>query len=136
MQIQAPAEFWGGIEYQYRTLKDVSSSPHLLNGALAQVENDIKYDGYIAKHNRLLRHREHLDNFEMPGELDYKSLTTLSFEAREKLDRIRPATLGQAGRIDGVRAGDLAVLTVYLKKLSEAAGKSGGKSRHKRDDRS
>jgi tRNA uridine 5-carboxymethylaminomethyl modification enzyme len=49
--------------------------------------------------------------------MDYKSLTSLSFEAREKLDRIRPATLGQAGRIDGVRAGDLAVLTVYLKKM-------------------
>jgi len=119
--IQAPEEFWGGIEYQYRILKDVSASPHLLSGALAQVENDIKYDGYIAKHNRLLRNRAHLDQFELPPGLDYKSMTTLSFEAREKLDRIRPATLGQAGRIDGVRAGDLAVLTVYLKKLSDAA---------------
>jgi tRNA uridine 5-carboxymethylaminomethyl modification enzyme len=75
-EVQAPDEFWSGIEYQYRTLKETSSSPHLLAGAEAQVENDIKYDGYIA------------------------------------------ATLGQAGRIDGVRAGDLAVLTVYLKKLS------------------
>jgi tRNA uridine 5-carboxymethylaminomethyl modification enzyme len=121
-QTQAPDEFWSGIEYQYRIMKETSSSPHLLAGAEAQVENDIKYDGYIAKHNRLLRHREHLDHFELPAELDYKSLTALSFEAREKLDRVRPATLGQAGRIDGVRAGDLAVLTVYLKKLSEAEG--------------
>jgi len=119
-EVQAPDEFWSGIEYQYRTLKETSSSPHLLAGAEAQVENDIKYDGYIAKHNRLLRNREHLDQFELPATLDYKSLTSLSFEAREKLDRIRPATLGQAGRIDGVRAGDLAVLTVYLKKLSPA----------------
>ena len=116
-EVQAPDEFWSGIEYQYRTLKEVSSSPHLLSGAENQVENDIKYDGYIAKHNRLLRNREHLDKFELPATMDYKSLTSLSFEAREKLDRIRPATLGQAGRIDGVRAGDLAVLTVYMKKL-------------------
>jgi tRNA uridine 5-carboxymethylaminomethyl modification enzyme len=116
-EVQAPDEFWSGVEYQYRTLKEVSSSPHLLAGAENQVENDIKYEGYIAKHNRLLRNREHLDQFELPETLDYKSLTSLSFEAREKLDRIRPATLGQAGRIDGVRAGDLAVLTVYLKKL-------------------
>ncbi len=116
-EVQAPDEFWNGIEYQYRTLKEVSSSPHLLAGAENQVENDIKYDGYIAKHNRLLRNREHLDQFELPATMDYKSLTSLSFEAREKLDRIRPATLGQAGRIDGVRAGDLAVLTVYLKKM-------------------
>jgi tRNA uridine 5-carboxymethylaminomethyl modification enzyme len=116
-EVQAPDEFWSAIEYQYRTLKEVSSSPHLLTGAENQVENDIKYDGYIAKHNRLLRNREHLDQFELPATMDYKSLTSLSFEAREKLDRIRPATLGQAGRIDGVRAGDLAVLTVYLKKM-------------------
>ena len=116
-EVQAPDEFWSGIEYQHRTLKEVSSSPHLLAGAENQVENDIKYDGYIAKHNRLLRNREHLDKFELPATMDYKSLTSLSFEAREKLDRIRPATLGQAGRIDGVRAGDLAVLTVYLKKM-------------------
>jgi len=120
-EVQAPDEFWNGIEYQYRTLKETSSSPHLLAGAEAQVENDIKYDGYIAKHKRLLRNQEHLDQFELPATLDYKSFTTLSFEAREKLDRIRPATLGQAGRIDGVRAGDLAVLTVYLKKLSDTA---------------
>jgi tRNA uridine 5-carboxymethylaminomethyl modification enzyme len=93
---------------------------HVVGGALDQVENDIKYEGYINKHNRLLKSRAHLDNMEMPADLDYKSLTALSFEAREKLDRIRPATLGEAGRIDGVRAGDLAVLTVILKKVREA----------------
>ena len=121
-EAQAPEEFWSGIDSQYRTFKEVSSSPHLLAGAESQVVNDIKYDGYIAKHNRLLRNREHMDKFELPAILDYKSLTSLSFEAREKLDRIRPATLGQAGRIDGVRAGDLAVLTVYLKKLTASLG--------------
>ena len=57
----------------------------------------------------------------MPGDLDYLELTALSFEAREKLQRIRPATLGQAGRIDGVRAGDLAVLTVVLSSGSREA---------------
>ena len=138
--VQAPDDFWAGIEYQYRSLKEVSSSPHLLSGAKSQVENDIKYEGYIAKHNRLLRNRMHLDQFELPSTLNYKSLTSLSFEAREKLDRIRPATLGQAGRIDGVRAGDLAVLTVYLKKLSASvagepadgrqSGRRSGRSRN------
>ncbi|MCK9995511.1 MAG: tRNA uridine-5-carboxymethylaminomethyl(34) synthesis enzyme MnmG [Candidatus Krumholzibacteria bacterium] len=132
-EVQAPDEFWNGIEFLHRTLKETSSSPHLLAGAENQVENDIKYDGYIAKHNRLLRQREHLDQFELPDTLDYKSLTSLSFEAREKLDRIRPATLGQAGRIDGVRAGDLAVLTIYLKKmLPPGAGEPAGKKRRDR----
>ncbi len=121
-QTQAPEEFWSETEYRYQALREITSSTHLVTGAEAQVENDIKYDGYIAKHNRLLRHQEHLDLLELPAELDYKSLNSLSFEAREKLDRIRPATLGQAGRIDGVRAGDLAVLTVYMKKLTESRG--------------
>jgi len=130
---QAGDEFWNENEYHYRRLKETSSSPHLLAGAEAQIENDIKYDGYIAKHNRLLRHREHLDQFELPDTMDYKSLTALSFEAREKLDRIRPATLGQAGRIDGVRAGDLAVLTVYLKKWTAAdAGEQANSQRMSR----
>jgi tRNA uridine 5-carboxymethylaminomethyl modification enzyme len=120
--VEAPEEFWNGIDSQYRTLQETSLSPHLLVGAESQVVNDIKYDGYIAKHNRLLRNREHLDQYELPTGLDYKSLISLSFEAREKLDRIRPATLGQAGRIDGVRAGDLAVLTVILKKLTASSG--------------
>ena len=62
----------------------------------------------------------------MPAELDYKSMIALSFESREKLDRIRPATLGQAGRIDGVRAGDLAVLTVFLKKWKTQQEESPG----------
>jgi tRNA uridine 5-carboxymethylaminomethyl modification enzyme len=71
----------------------------------------------------------------MPPDLDYKSLISLSFEAREKLDRIRPATLGQAGRIDGVRAGDLAVLTVYLKKLGALAGEESPSRRRSRKNK-
>jgi tRNA uridine 5-carboxymethylaminomethyl modification enzyme len=62
----------------------------------------------------------------MPNDLDYKSMSALSFEAREKLSRVRPATLGQAGRIDGVRAGDLAVLTVFLRRHRGRAVETGG----------
>ncbi len=99
-----------------------------LDGALAssrqrileQVQNDIKYEGYINKHNRLLKSRAKLEDYALPVDLDYKAMAALSFEAREKLDRIRPATLGEAERIDGVRAGDLAVLTVMLKKSRKA----------------
>ena len=115
-RVEAPEDFWVLFDALPAQLRNSTGNKHLVEAAVFQVENDIKYDGYIAKHNRLLRNREHLDNLEMPAELDYKSMTALSFESREKLDRIRPATLGQAGRIDGVRAGDLAVLTVFLKK--------------------
>jgi len=116
---QVPAEFEKEYNIEAARLLNSTHSERMVNAAAFQVENDIKYDGYIAKQNRLLRNREHLDHLELPSHVDYKSLTALSFESREKLAKIRPATLGQAGRIDGVRAGDLAVLTVYLKKLTE-----------------
>jgi len=115
----APAEFWQAFEALSAQLLNQTDNQRTVKAATVQVENDIKYDGYIAKHNRMLRNREHLDQFEMPDQLDYNLLTALSFEAREKLTRVRPGTLGQAGRIDGVRAGDLAVLTVYLKKWKD-----------------
>ena len=109
-------------------LAAVTSAPHVRAGAEAQVENGIKYGGYITKQARLLAHLENLDERALPDDFDYKSMTALSFEAREKLARIRPATLGQAGRIDGVRAGDLAVLTVFLRRRRGArpAGGSDG----------
>jgi len=122
----APTEFWDSLEAMKKTLAKEIGCGRLVEGAVTQVENDIKYEGYIAKHRRLLRNRDHLDNLAMPDELDYKSLTALSFEAREKLDRVRPATLGQASRIDGVRAGDLAVLTVFMKKWKTQAEEVAG----------
>ncbi len=118
-QAQAPDGFWTRFDDLSAQLRTELNCSRSVAAAVAQVENDTKYEGYIAKQNRLLRHRDHLDNRELPDDMDYKSMTALSFESREKLDRVRPATLGQAGRIDGVRAGDLAVLTVYLKKLTE-----------------
>jgi tRNA uridine 5-carboxymethylaminomethyl modification enzyme len=95
-------------------------------GAEAQVENGLKYGGYIAKQARLLAQRGTLEECAMPDDLDYNSMSALSFEAREKLSRVRPATLGQAGRIDGVRAGDLAVLTVFLRRHRGRAVETGG----------
>ena len=88
-------------------------------GVLAQVENDVKYEGYIEKQKKLLRKQQFLENLELPEELDYRAVEALSFEAREKLSTIRPANMGQASRIDGVRAGDLAVLSVVLKKMQK-----------------
>ena len=106
-------------------LAAAAPAPHVREGAEAQVENGLKYGGYIAKQARLLAQRDVLDTRELPADLDYKSMSALSFEAREKLARIRPATLGQAGRIDGVRAGDLAVLTVFLRRHRGPAGPGG-----------
>jgi tRNA uridine 5-carboxymethylaminomethyl modification enzyme len=120
------AEVGGRLAVLRAELAATAPEPHVVRGAEAQVENGLKYGGYIAKQARLLAQRESLDLRALPAEFDYKSMSALSFEAREKLARIRPATLGQAGRIDGVRAGDLAVLTVYLRRHRGGAATPGG----------
>lgn len=122
-QAQAEDTFWLSVDLEYKKLLNKTSDDRVVESALFQVQTDTRYDGYIAKQNRLIHNREHLDNLELPADLDYMSMTALSYEAREKLQRIRPQNMGQAGRIDGVRAGDLAVLVVYLKKLGARDGK-------------
>lgn len=114
--------FWDAVDFEYNKLQNSAGFSRLSEGVLFQVETDSRYDGYINKQNRMLRNQEHLDNLELPNSFDYMSLTALSYEAREKLNQVKPQNLGQAGRIDGVRAGDLAVLVVYLKKLKGGAG--------------
>jgi tRNA uridine 5-carboxymethylaminomethyl modification enzyme len=89
---------------------------HLGDGVVAEVVNEIKYAGYIRRQERTLAELAHLDAMEIPADLPYADAAALSGEAREKLARMRPGTLGQASRIDGVRAGDLAVLTVLVRR--------------------
>jgi len=113
-------EFWNIVEFEYKKLLNHLDCERLVEAALFQVETDIRYDGYIAKQSRLLHSQEHLDELELPPGFDYMQLKSLSYEAREKLNRVQPQNLGQAGRIDGVRAGDLAVLVIYVKRHREA----------------
>jgi tRNA uridine 5-carboxymethylaminomethyl modification enzyme len=96
----------------------------LADGVVEDCVNSIKYDGYIKKHQKQLQEQAALDDLEIPGELAYADVGALSHEAREKLARMRPRTLGQASRIDGVRAGDLAVLSVMVRRSSGAGVQS------------
>lgn len=73
------------------------------------------YDGYIRRQERLARQQKRLDDMAIPAEFDFKSLPGLSFESREKLSRVRPTTVGQAGRVPGVRPADIALLIGHLK---------------------
>jgi tRNA uridine 5-carboxymethylaminomethyl modification enzyme len=86
----------------------------LRSEVIEQVEIDVKYSGYLEKERELAEKLTRLDEVQLDLETDYARLTSLSFEARQKLDRIRPATLGQASRISGVSPSDLSVLLVYL----------------------
>ncbi len=82
---------------------------------LEQAEIDIKYEGYIEKAKRHARRLSKQENTRLPEDIDYENIPNLAKEAREKLKRIRPLTLGQAARISGVNPSDISVLGIYLK---------------------
>jgi tRNA uridine 5-carboxymethylaminomethyl modification enzyme len=91
-----------------------------LEGALAAAEMELRYEGYLARERQRAESlRRHAD-FPLPGDLPYPELESLSFEARQKLERIRPATLAQAGRIPGVSPSDLQNLVVEVRKRRSA----------------
>ncbi len=82
---------------------------------LEQVETEVKYEGYIQKQLELVRKLEKYENIPIPHDFEYQHINTISMEAREKLTKFRPATLGQASRISGVSPSDISILLVYLK---------------------
>ena len=81
-----------------------------------EVEISIKYDSYIKKEEENAARLSKYENLPLKPDFDYASIKSLSFEAREKLGRLRPATLGQASRIPGVSPADISVLLVWLNK--------------------
>lgn len=81
-----------------------------------QVEINLKYESYIDREQKLAEKIESLENYTIKPDFDYDRVKALSSEAREKLKRIRPATIGQMTRISGVSPADVSILTVYLGK--------------------
>ena len=84
---------------------------------LKEIEIDVKYEGYLAKQNIQIEQSKKQENTELPDDIDYKKIKGLRLEAQQKLNQIKPLTLGQASRISGVSPADITVLTVYLKTL-------------------
>ena len=81
---------------------------------LEQVEIEVKYSGYIERERKLADRLKNLDHIYLKEDFDYSKLKSLSFEAREKLSKIKPNNLGQASRISGVSPADISVILVYL----------------------
>jgi len=94
--------------------------------ALASLAVDARYQGYIHKQQAALRRMSELDGKRIPDRLDYRAVSHLRHEAREKLARIRPRSLGQALRISGITPADITVLSVYL---AAKEGRKMGQSR-------
>ncbi len=88
----------------------------LADAVIEQIEISIKYAGYIDKQNDEVERAVHFENLRLPDELDYLQVSALSFEARQKLSKHRPETLGQASRISGITPAAISLLLIHLKK--------------------
>jgi tRNA uridine 5-carboxymethylaminomethyl modification enzyme len=82
-----------------------------------EIETSVRYDGYIRIERDQVARAVRLEQYRIPAGVDFFSIRALRRESAEKLSRIRPETLGQAGRISGVTPADLAILSVWLKRL-------------------
>jgi tRNA uridine 5-carboxymethylaminomethyl modification enzyme len=87
---------------------------NFLPESLEAAEILMKYEGYISKEYEMAEKIQRLEEIKLHEDFDYHRLTSLSSEAREKLSRIRPNTIGQASRISGVNPSDVSILLVYM----------------------
>lgn len=99
------------LEIDNFVLKKIRKNKKLLE----QIEIEVKYEGYISRQLKEVDYFLQNEKKMIPIKFDYNKLTSLSNEAREKLNKIRPASLGQASRIAGVSASDVSIISIYLK---------------------
>lgn len=101
-------------EVTYKKLQEAFALPVLGEQAEEQVEIHAKYEGYIAKQRQEVERALKLENKKIPEAIDYHAIKELSTEAAEKLDKVRPTSIGQAARISGVSPADVNVLMIAL----------------------
>ncbi|MFC4221736.1 tRNA uridine-5-carboxymethylaminomethyl(34) synthesis enzyme MnmG [Flagellimonas marina] len=99
---------------QLNSVSEFVSENELNSEVMEQAEIEVKYSGYIEKEKNNADKLQRLEGVRIPDNFDYSKLKSLSYEAREKLESIRPVTISQASRISGVSPADISVLLVYL----------------------
>ena len=116
-----------------RDLLAVGKAPVALgemDDAVTAVEVEVKYEGYVLREKERARQLEAQAAFALEDGIPYREFVTLSFEAREKLQRIRPSSLAQAGRVPGVSPADLQNLMMEVKRWrGKESGRASGSSR-------
>ena len=104
--------------FQARAYADLApfdpNRPDLPEAVTDEVEIQIKYAGYLERQNRHVAQFRKEESRLLPKNIDYHAISGLRLEARQKLDTIRPMSIGQAGRISGVSPADIAVLLIWL----------------------
>lgn len=101
-------------EVTYSKLQQAFNLPELAPQVAEQTEIFAKYEGYITKQRQEVERFMKLENKRLPDDIDYRAIKELSSEAAEKLDKVRPANIGQASRISGVSPADISVLMIAL----------------------
>ena len=111
-------------ELDYEMLAAIDDDrPELSWRVREQVNIQIKYEGYIDKQLQQVGHFKKLEGKLLPDDINYMNIDGLRLEARQKLDKIRPANIGQAGRVSGVSPADISVLLVYLERYKSERNK-------------
>ena len=104
-------------EMHYSDIARASGNGHVPPDVAEQVELGIKYSGYVERQEIQVKQSRKLEDKQIPSAIDYAALRSLSREAKEKLARIRPETLGQASRVPGITPADIAILAVYIENM-------------------
>ncbi len=102
------ADLSGALPFLNESLKSYSKEE------IEQAAIQVKYDTYIEKEREIVSRMSEMENLSIPDSFDYGKLSSLGNEAKEKLNRIRPKTLGQASRISGINPSDVQILMVYM----------------------
>jgi len=106
----------------YKLVQALAPAPEPVSDEVArQVEIDLAYAGYIQRQEAQVAHARRLEHWQLPANLDYYGLSGLSSEARERLVKYRPESVGQAARITGVTPADIAVLLIHLERGQRTA---------------
>ena len=104
-------------EIDYRAVKEMPSlAPAVSDSALQQVEIQVKYEGYIERQQMVVEKFKRMELKQIPQDINFYDVPSLSTEVRQKLHQIRPASLGQASRISGITPAALSILMIYMKK--------------------
>jgi tRNA uridine 5-carboxymethylaminomethyl modification enzyme len=112
--LRRPETTWANLVALHPPLAEVEVDDHL--GAVEQVTVEAKYGGYIDRQAQEVERFRRLEKKPLPPDLNYDQIPQLRAEAREKLNKVRPASLGQAGRISGINPTDVATVLVHMKK--------------------
>jgi tRNA uridine 5-carboxymethylaminomethyl modification enzyme len=106
--LKRPEVGWSDLVARERRLAAYSAE------VVEQVSNDVKYAGYVARQEVEIERQKRLADKRIPASFDFGAISHLRAEAREKLGRIRPASLAQASRISGITPADMALLALHL----------------------